>query len=136
MSNINVTSYRDADVGETFEDAPRINSSHLRRTYSAILQLADVINFNSPIFNDMLKRNRSLGSVQAFVMEQALSWDVFVDERIKPFCVGKGINLMLGSHYMDNVYFERLAAYEAKKKNASIVPPPSTVSQTRRQHWS
>lgn len=112
MSN----SRRDADLGESFKELPRINSVHLRTTYSKLIQVSNNINFNTPVFDNMAKRNRSLGSAQAFIVEQALGDPKFVDKMLKPFMLYGGENLILGTHYMDNLYFDRLSAYKARQQ--------------------
>lgn len=108
MSN----SRRDADIGESYYNMPRVNSVHLRTTYSRLIQVSNNINFNTPVFDGMAKRNRSLGSAQAFIVELALSNPSFVDRLLKPFMLYGGENLMLGQDYMDRVYFDRLATYK------------------------
>ena len=73
----------------------------------------------------MGKRNRSLGSTQAFICELALSDHNWIGEKLKPFCIGNGINILLPRDYLDNIYFERLIAYKEKRPvstSPTIVP--------------
>ena len=140
--NYNRSSYRDADVGETHSTAPRVNSSHLRRTYSKLVQLSEHLNFNSPVFDGMLKRNRSLGSVQAFIVELALADTRFVEENLKPFCIADGSALILTQNYNDSIYFDRLEAITARRRKrlepspALTAPaPPRRKKQATRQYW-
>ena len=105
-------SRRYADLGESYDNLPRVNSVHLRTTYSKLIQVANNINFNTPVFHGMAKRNRSLGSAQAFIVELALGNQSFVEKMLKPFMLYGGENLILGTHYMDRIYFDRLAVYK------------------------
>lgn len=135
---LNRRSYREADVGETYESGPRINSSHNRTTYSRLVQLTDNLNFNSPVFDGMMKRNRSLGSTQAFIVELALADRLWTDENLLPFCIGGGVNVLLGTHYMDTAYFDRLDAYMHRRKRAATPPPAPVPAPTpqQRAYWN
>jgi len=109
-------SIRDADFGEAYNTMPRVNSVHLRSTYSKIIQVSNNIDFNTPVFINMAKRNRSLGSAQAFIVELALNNQTFVDRLLKPFMMYGGENLILGKDYRDGTYFDRLATYKKQQQ--------------------
>lgn len=109
-------SRREADLGEAYHELPRVNSVHVRTTYSKLIQVSNNINFNTPVFEGMAKRNRSLGSAQAFIVELALGNQQFVDKMLKPFMLYGGENLILGTHYMDNQYFDRLSVYMKRQQ--------------------
>lgn len=137
--DLNRRSYRGADAGETYETAPRVNSSHLRITYSRLIHLADNLNFNTSVFTDMLKRNRSLGSAQAFILELALADKRFVEDNLLPFCIGDGVNVLLHTDYLDSIYFERLEAYKSslKKRRAETIiqSAPAPKSKNKRSYF-
>lgn len=57
---------------ESFDRLPRINSTHDRHTYDAIVELSEMINFHHPVFRGRSLRSRSLGSVQTVLVEMAL----------------------------------------------------------------
>lgn len=109
-------SRRDADLGESYYELPRVNSVHLRPTYSKLIQVSNNINFNTPVFEGMAKRNRSLGSAQAFIVELALSDKHFIERMLKPFMLYGGENFMIGTHYLDRQYFDRLAIYKRQQQ--------------------
>jgi hypothetical protein len=60
------------NISESYKKLPRVSSTHDRHTYDALAELADLIDFNHPIFEGKPMRNRSLGSVQALIVEIAL----------------------------------------------------------------
>lgn len=88
------------DIGESFIELPRVTSTHSRVTYSNLIQIADNLDFRNPIFNGRAKRNRSLGSAQAFVVELALADRTF-RERLKTYMIGGGARFVYMSDYMD-----------------------------------
>lgn len=88
------------DIGESFVELPRVTSTHSRVTYSNLIQIADNLDFRNPIFHGKAKRNRSLGSAQAFVVELALSDTAFRD-RLKRYMIGGGQRFMYMADYMD-----------------------------------
>lgn len=88
------------DIGETHEELPRVTSTHSRVMYENLIQVADNLDFRNPIFNGRAKRNRSLGSAQAFVVELALADRTF-RERLKTYMIGGGARFVYMSDYMD-----------------------------------
>lgn len=126
------SSQRNADIGEVYPTSPRINSSHLRVTYSRILQLTNNLDFNSPIFNNMQKRSRSLGSTQAFLCELVFANREFFQESVKPFCVAGGANLLVPRDPIDDVYFNRLLNQKAKVVEDGAM---YVLEKTKRVHF-
>lgn len=88
------------DIGETHIELPRVTSTHSRVTYGNLIQLADNLDFRSPVFAGRAKRNRSVGSAQAFVVELALA-DREFRERLKRYMIGGGRQFVYTSDYMD-----------------------------------
>ncbi|WP_400164842.1 hypothetical protein ACAF76_006180 [Brevibacillus sp. TJ4] len=88
------------DHGETFVELPRVTSTHSRVTYGNLIQLADNLDFRNPIFYGRAKRNRSLGSAQAFVVELALA-DRGFRERLKRYMIAGGRQFIYTSDYLD-----------------------------------
>ncbi|EST55693.1 hypothetical protein T458_06975 [Brevibacillus panacihumi W25] len=88
------------DIGETFVELPRVTSTHSRVTYGNLIQLADNLDFRNPVFAGRAKRNRSVGSAQAFVVELALA-DREFRERLKRYMIGGGQQFVYTSDYMD-----------------------------------
>lgn len=88
------------DLGETHEELPRVTSTHSRTMYSNLIQVADNLDFRNPIFYGKAKRNRSLGSAQAFIVELALAEPQF-REKLKKFMIGQGKNFVYTSDYLN-----------------------------------
>ncbi|MGG3008450.1 hypothetical protein ABEO98_02965 [Brevibacillus parabrevis] len=88
------------DIGETHEELPRVTSTHSRVMYGNLIQVADNLDFRNPIFHGRAKRNRSLGSAQAFVVELALADQTF-REKLKRYMIGGGARFVYMSDYMD-----------------------------------
>lgn len=88
------------DIGETFAELPRVTSTHSRVMYGNLLQIADNLDFRNPVFAGRAKRNRSVGSAQAFVVELALA-DRSFRERLKRFMVAGGKQFVYTADYMD-----------------------------------
>ncbi|MGF9907078.1 hypothetical protein [Brevibacillus porteri] len=88
------------DIGETHVELPRVSSTHSRVMYVNLIQIADNLDFRNPIFHGRAKRNRSLGSAQAFVVELALADQVF-REKLKRYMIGGGKQFIYLSDYMD-----------------------------------
>lgn len=66
-----------SNVSETYVNIPRATSSHMRWTYDNLVDLSNIINFNHPNLKHYHMRNRSVGSVQALIVELALQDDDF-----------------------------------------------------------
>lgn len=91
---------RDMDLGETFTDLPRVTSTHSLVTYGNLLRAADNLDFRQEIFRYRAKRNRSIGSAQAFIVELALA-DREFRERLKKYMIAGGKGFMYESDYID-----------------------------------
>lgn len=88
------------DIGETHEELPRVTSTHSRTMYGNLIKVADNLDFRNPIFNGRAKRNRSLGSAQAFIVELALADRTF-RLKLQSFMIGGGRNFIYTSDYLD-----------------------------------
>jgi len=88
------------DVGETHEELPRVTSTHSRTMYGNLIKAADNLDFRNPIFSTRSKRNRSLGSAQAFIVELALSDRIF-REKLKRYMIAGGKQFVYTSDYLD-----------------------------------
>lgn len=88
------------DLGETHEELPRVTSTHSRTMYSNLIQIADNLDFRNPIFYGKAKRNRSIGSAQAFVVELALA-DLGFRNKLQMFMIKEGKQFVYTSDYMD-----------------------------------
>ncbi|WP_024985068.1 hypothetical protein [Brevibacillus borstelensis] len=88
------------DIGEVYEELPRVTSTHSRVMYGNLIQIADNLDFRNPVFAGRAKRNRSLGSAQAFVVELALADQAF-RERLKRYMIGGGRQFIYTSDYLD-----------------------------------
>lgn len=64
-------------IGESYKNPPRIASTYSRTIFEEIEKIANNVDFRHPRFQGKYKRNRSLGSAQALIVELALT-----DERI------------------------------------------------------
>lgn len=67
-----MTFYNRRHNSESLDRLPRVNSTHDRHTYDAIVELSEMINFYHPVFRNRSLRSRSLGSVQTVLVELAL----------------------------------------------------------------
>lgn len=90
----------DMDIGETFEELPRVTSTHSRVMYGNLIQVADNLDFRNQLFTRRAKRNRSIGSAQAFVVELALADPNFRKE-LQKFMIGGGKRFLYTSDYLD-----------------------------------
>lgn len=88
------------DIGETFDELPRVTSTHSRVMYSNLIQVADNLDFRNSIFYGRAKRNRSLGSSQSFIVELALADPIF-REKLKRYMIGGGKRFVYTSDYLD-----------------------------------
>lgn len=88
------------DIGETFEELPRVTSTHSRIMYGNLIQVADNLDFRNSIFASRAKRNRSLGSAQAFIVELALA-DRGFRQKLQSFMIGGGRHFVYTSDYLD-----------------------------------
>lgn len=88
------------DIGETHAELPRVTSTHSRTMYGNLIKVADNLDFRNPIFNGRAKRNRSLGSAQAFIVELALADPAF-RVKVKRYMIGEGKMFIYTSDYLD-----------------------------------
>ncbi|MDH4620107.1 hypothetical protein [Brevibacillus sp. AY1] len=88
------------DIGESFVELPRVTSTHSRVMYGNLIQLADNLDFRNPVFARRAKRNRSVGSAQAFIVELALA-DWAFRERLKRYMITGGTQFIYTADYMD-----------------------------------
>ena len=103
------------DIGETYNELPRVTSTYNRQVYANLVEVANNIDFNSPIFYGMAKRNRSLGSAQAFIVELALGSEDFRNF-LKKFMVRGGEGYLHVRSQYDRIYIDRLAAYRNRRR--------------------
>ena len=64
-------------ISEAYRKPPRVTSTYSRTMFDELCRIAEEIDFSRPIFEGRFKRNRSLGSVQAFIVELAFCNDDF-----------------------------------------------------------
>lgn len=88
------------DIGETFVELPRMTSTHSRVMYGNLIQIADNLDFRNSVFAGRAKRNQSVGSAQAFVVELALADQMF-RERLKRYMIAGGKQFVYTADYMD-----------------------------------
>lgn len=87
------------NMSESYEDQPRVNSTHSRYIYDILVELADQINFNHPLLRYKSMRSRSLGSVQALLVEMALDNEE-IRTKLRKFMVNEGRNWTYISNYL------------------------------------
>lgn len=78
--------YEDLYLSEAFNESPRVSSTHSRNIYDELLRISRHINFNHTLFINRRKRNNSISSVQAFIVELALTNESFCNY-LKEFMV-------------------------------------------------
>jgi hypothetical protein len=82
----------DPTTGDSYEKYLRVISMHSRTMFCQLEQLSLNLDFRLPIFEGRGKRNRSLGSVQALLVELMLT-----DEDIRPIAIKKLKQLMINA---------------------------------------
>lgn len=87
-------------LGESYYNSPRVTSTYSRTMYEELEKVANNLDFRKPVFRGKKKRNRSLGSVQALIVELALNDDKF-QERLREFMVLGGENWYPTIYYKD-----------------------------------
>lgn len=88
-------------LGESYKRNPRVTAMFSRSIYDQLCHIADNIDFNQPIFAGRMKRNRSLGSVVAFIVELALTDEQFI-RKLRRFMINGG------KHYIHHInYYDR-----------------------------
>lgn len=88
------------DIGESYGEYLRVTSTHSRTIYSELLKISDNIDFRHPRFARRQKRNRSVGSAQAFIVELALTDEKFL-ARLRDYMIDNGKHWRPHIHYMD-----------------------------------
>lgn len=86
--------------GETYNTSPRVTSTYSRTIYEELVKIADNVDFRHPRFLNRAKRNRSVGSAQALVVELALTDDHF-KEKLRRFMIDGGRHWQPVTHYTD-----------------------------------
>ena len=87
-------------LGESYDRNLRVTSMYSRTIFAELEKISDNIDFRHPRFMTKAKRNRSLGSVQAFIVELALTDDKFVD-KLRQFMLGGGREYRRTTTYTD-----------------------------------
>ncbi len=87
-------------IGEAYSTPPRITSTYTRTMFSELCEISNHIDFNQPQFERRFKRNRSLGSVQAFIVELAFTDDEF-REKLKKYMLYRGSHWTPTISHMD-----------------------------------
>lgn len=90
----------DQSMGESLELSPRVTSQYSRSMYDEIIKLSDHIDFRHHRFNYKSKRSRSLGSVQAFIVELALTDKQFLI-KLRKYMLNNGRGWSPTIHYRD-----------------------------------
>lgn len=87
-------------LSESYEYQPRVTSTYRRTIYEELEKISQHIDFRHPIFRGRHKRNRSLGSVQALIVELALTDEQFL-EKLRRFMINGGRDWKPTIHYFD-----------------------------------
>lgn len=89
-------------IGESYKTPPRVASTYSRTIFEELEKIANNIDFRHPRFNGKHKRNRSLGSAQALIVELALT-----DERITKilYPILRSFMVERGKHWIPQVYY-------------------------------
>ncbi len=90
-------------LGETYNRNLRATSMYTRTVFAELEKIADNIDFRHPRFMCKAKRNRSLGSAQAFIVELALTDEKFV-EKLRQYMVGGGEDYIATFNYTDRYW--------------------------------
>lgn len=79
---------------------PRVNSTYRESIYKELIKISDNIDFSHHRFFNKQKRNRSLGSAQAFIVELALSDEQFL-KKLRGFMIDGGVHYIHANIYRD-----------------------------------
>ncbi len=90
-------------LGESYDRNLRATSMYTRTIYAELEKISDNIDFRHPRFMCKAKRNRSLGSAQAFIVELALTDEAFV-QKLKKYMVGGGREYIPTFNYTDRYW--------------------------------
>jgi hypothetical protein len=92
-----------AHMGETYDRNLRVTSMYSRTIYAQLEQICDNMDFNHPRFINKAKRNRSIGSAQAFVVELALTDEQFL-AKLRKFMMNGGRDFKSTIVYTDRYF--------------------------------
>lgn len=87
-------------LGDSYKKFPRVTSQYSYTTYAQLEKICQHMDFRHTVFKGRMKRNRSLGSVQAFIVELALNDMQFVD-RLRKYMVRGGRDYVHEVYYHD-----------------------------------
>jgi hypothetical protein len=79
---------------------PRVSSTYNHSIYQELINISNNIDFSHHRFFNRHKRNRSLGSVQAFIVELALSDDQFM-KKLRAYMIDGGKHYIQTSIYLN-----------------------------------
>jgi hypothetical protein len=115
-------------LGETYDRNMRATSVHSRTIYAELEKISWSIEFNHPRFMNKTKRNRSLGSVQALIVELALVDPAFL-KRLKQFMVHGGKEWVpriaeqdLYFEANDSIEYDERRGFNVRKRNGKAIP--------------
>ena len=80
-------------IGESYRYSPRVTSTHRRTIFEELEKIANNVDFRNAVFKNRFKRNRSLGSAQAIIVELALTDEVMAERLqhiLRGYMVEKG----------------------------------------------
>lgn len=80
---------------------PRVNSTYRDSIHRELIKISDNIDFSDHRFFNRQKRNRSLGSAQAFIVELALSDERFMD-KLRGYMIDGGKGYIQANIYSNN----------------------------------
>lgn len=90
-------------MSETYYQSPRAISTYSRSIYGELVRISDNIDFNKSVFMNRQKRNRSIGSAQALIVELALTDEYFLN-KIRSFMINNGKQWFPTINYTDRYY--------------------------------
>ncbi|MEC0276878.1 hypothetical protein [Peribacillus frigoritolerans] len=79
---------------------PRVNSTYKASIYNELIKISDNIDFSHHQFYNRQKRNRSLGSAQAFIVELALMDEQFM-KKLRGYMIEGGRNYVQANVYIN-----------------------------------
>lgn len=104
---------------EVFKSQPRVNSSYGRAYYDELVELSRHIDFSDSVFANHHKRNHSIGSTQAFIVELALTFQPFMDELKKHMKRGGENYIPVAVNYSDK-YWEKPKRQEKQEQEVTM----------------
>ena len=79
---------------------PRVTSVYRHNIYEELEEICNLIDFRHPMFRFKHKRNRSLGSVQAFIVELCIGNELFRKE-LRKYMINNGTEWKPTLIYLD-----------------------------------